>query len=231
MKDRQMANEFNKMPDQQTWSILVSAAKRALEAQGFTLTRVPGRGRSNVWQIERHGKIQRASIRTTKDRWFAFPPLKRGTKWKTLDDVDVVIVAAVDDREDPRNVEVYLFDAAEVRRRFDANYAARTKAGLIVQDNFGMWVNLDKDNRQLPASVGAGLAAEHKPIAEFSLHDLLAEGAADAELAPGDAEVSEPESDSLPRTIADVMDWARQRIATLSGVRMDAVKLDLKIEY
>jgi hypothetical protein len=226
-----MANQFNKMSDQQTWSILVRAAKRALEVQGFALTRVPGRGRSNVWKIERQGKTQRASIRTTKDRWFAFPPLKRGTKWKTLDDVDVVIVAAVNDRDDPRNVEVYLFDAAEVRRRFHANYVARTNAGLVVQDNFGMWVNLDKDDRQLPASVGAGLAVEYKPVAEFSLQDLLAEGAADVEPVPSDADMSEAESNSSPGTIAEVMDWARQRIALLSGVRTEAVKLDLKIEY
>src|SRR5437867_805678 len=135
-RSKPMPNVFNQMPDQQTWSILVSAAKRGVEAEGFTLTRVPGRGRSNVWEIERQGKTQRASIRTTKDRWFAFPPLKRGTKWKTLDDVDVVIVAAVDDREDPRNVQVFRFEAPEVRERFDAAYAARTKAGLAVKDSF-----------------------------------------------------------------------------------------------
>jgi hypothetical protein len=202
-----------------------------MEANGFALTRMPGRGRSNVWKLDRHGKVQLASIRTTKDRWFAFPSLKHGTKWKTLDDVELVIVAAVDDREHPRNVEIYLFEAPEVRRRFDAAYAARTKAGRVVTDNFGMWVNLDEDKRHLPASVGAGLAAEHKPIAKFSLDDLLAEGAADAELAPEDADVSEAAPDSSPGTIAEVMDWARHRIATLSGVRTDAVKLDLKIEY
>src|SRR5437764_14728201 len=97
-RSKPIPNLFNQMSDQQTWSILVRAAKRALEAKGFKLTRVPGRGRSNVWKIERQGKTQRASIRTTKDRCFAFPPLKRGTKWKTLDDVDVVIVAAAADR-------------------------------------------------------------------------------------------------------------------------------------
>ena len=79
---------------------------------------MPGRGRSNVWEVEENGRQRRVSIRTTKDRWFAFPPLQKGTKWKTLDDVDIVVVAAVDDRDDPRNVEVYRFDAEEIRRRF-----------------------------------------------------------------------------------------------------------------
>ena len=227
-----MPNAFTQMPDQQTWTALVSAAKRGLEAKGFTLTRMPGRGRSNVWEIERQGTTQRASIRTTKNRWFAFPPLKRGTKWKTLDDVAVVIEAAVDDREDPRNAQVYLFDAGEVRKRFDAAYFARTKAGQVVKDDFGMWVNLDEDKRRLPTSVGAGLAVEHKPIAEFPIDALLAEGAVDVRLEPEDADMSEAESSvSSARTIAEVMNWARRHIASLSGVRPDAVKLDLKIEY
>ena len=38
---------------------------------------------------------------------------------------------------DPRRIEVYLFDAGEVRQRFNANYAARVGAGLAVKDNFG----------------------------------------------------------------------------------------------
>jgi hypothetical protein len=34
-----------------------------------------------------------------------------------------------------------------------------------------------------------------------------------------------------PGSIADVMDGARRRNAALAGVRIEAVKLDLKIEY
>ena len=30
--------------------------------------------------------------------------------------------------------------------------------------------------------------------------------------------------------IAEVMDWARKRIATLSGVRIETVKLDCRLE-
>jgi len=32
-------------------------------------------------------------------------------------------------------------------------------------------------------------------------------------------------------TIAEVMAWARARVAELAGVRLDAVKLDLKVKY
>ncbi len=226
-----MPNQFNDMPDSQTWNILVGAATRALEDNDFKLERVPGRGRSNIWETEEHGQRRRVSIRTTKDRWFAFPPLEKGTKWKTLDDVDIVVVAAVDDRADPRNVEVYRFDAAETRERFDASYAARIEAGQTVRDGFGMWVNLDEDDRGTPSCVGAGLAVAHPPIAIFPLKELIAEHEGKPTLSDElESTAAIGAAAGEPHTIAEVMDWARKRIATLSGVRTEAVKLDCRIE-
>lgn len=227
-----MSNQFNEMSDSQTWNILVGAATQALEAEGFTPERVPGRGRSNVWEIEENRQRKRVSIRTTKDRRFAFPPLNKGTKWKTLDDAEIVVVAAVDDANDPKSVEVYRFDAKEVRKRFDDSYAARIEAGQTVKDNFGMWVNLDEDDRGLPASVGAGLATKHTPIATYRLEELIgASGSKETDASDDSSATGTEAAGQEPHTIADVMNWARQRIASLSGVRAEAVKLDLKIEY
>lgn len=217
--------------DEPAWGVMVGAATRALKESGFGLKRVPGRGRANVWEITKAGKSLRASIRTSKDRWFAFPPLKRGTKWKTLDTVDVVIVAVVDNARDPKGIEVYLFDAPEVRKRFDASYAARIKAGMTVRDNFGMWVGLDDDPRGLPASVGSGLGAKHKPLGVYRIDDLTAESAGRDFGDSVQSEQARGEPAAQQRTIAEVMDWARQRIAALSGVGTQSVKLDLKIEY
>lgn len=225
-----MSEQFNELPSSRTWSLLVGAATRALEGAGLAPKRVPGRGRANIWEIGEDGRHKRVSIRTTRDRWIAFPPLEKGTKWKTLDDVDVVVVAAVDDRDDPRNVEVYRFDAAEVRRRFDASYAARIDAGQTVRDDFGMWLNLDEDDRGLAASVGAGLATVHPPITTFPLEGLTAEIPAEPAAVPEDRDTAGTPATREPQTIADVMDWARKRIATLSGVCVDAVKLDCRIE-
>ncbi|MFZ5780410.1 MAG: hypothetical protein ACOY4R_09460 [Pseudomonadota bacterium] len=223
---RCMTNQFKTMNDSQAWAILVGAAKRAAEEQGFALTRVPGRGRSNVWEIERKGKSRKTSIRTTRNRWFAFPPLKSGTRWKTLSDVEDVIVASVNDKDDPTNVEVYFFDGDAVRAAFDVAYAARVKAGLTVKDNFGMWINLDQDDRRLPTSAGSGLAAKHKPVAVYPIGEVMPDhSSAD----PDEAMQGVPEMKE-PGTIADVMSWARQRIAAISGIAVDAVKLDLKIE-
>jgi hypothetical protein len=218
-----------------SWQFLVDAAKRAVEEQGYSLKRVPGRGLSNIWKLERDGKTQSASIRTTRDRWIAFPPLDGGSRWKTLDDVDLVAVAAVDSKDKPKNIEVYLLPAAEVRERFAAAYEARRKAKQVIRDDFGMWVGLDKDTRDLPASVGSGIIEQHPPIAVYGISDLIAgssKQANHAHPAPSST-VDQIVSPDLPRanTIAEVMAWARQRVSEIAGVRLEAVKLDLKIEY
>jgi len=211
----------------------VDAAKQGAVDEGYELRRIPGRGLSNIWNLQKGGKTQIASIRTTRDLWFAFPPLERGKKWKTLDEVDQVIVASVDSKENPRNVEVYIFPAKEVRHRFNAAYAARAKDGQRLIDGFGMWVALHKDPRDIAASVGSGLADEYKPVGVYRIEDLLAkpsEGAID----PDEPEAMEGEVvGDAPSfsTIAEVMAWARERVAALAGVRVEAVKLDLKVEY
>lgn len=225
-----MTNQFTTMSESRKWSILAGAATRALAEAGLTPQRIPGRGRSNTWEVDEDGQPKRVSIRTTKNRWFAFQPLEKGTKWKTLDDVNIVIVAAVDDREDPRTVEVYRFDAEEVRERFDASYAARIEAGRTVRDEFGMWVNLDEGSRGRPDSVGAGLATVYPPIATFPLENLMSEPAAESAAVTDDGEAVGISTTRELETIAAVMDWTRKRIATLSGVRMEAVKLDCRIE-
>ena len=63
-------------------------------------------------------RTQVASVRTTRNRWFAFPPLDDGKRWKTLDNAKLVLVSAVDDPAEPKNVDVYLFPAGEERKAF-----------------------------------------------------------------------------------------------------------------
>jgi hypothetical protein len=228
-----MANSWNELSETaRTWRVLVHAAKKAASEAGYILSRVPGRGLSNVWNLQKDGKTKVASIRTTRDRWIAFPPLEGGKKWKTLDDVDLVVVAATDSKKNPKNVEVYILPAEEVRKRFDASYAARIKSGHLVRDDFGMWINLDPDHRPTPSSIGSGIIKEHKRVAQYPMDMLLAEakaqtwsdGDAELEAAPGEDEVH-------ATTIAQVMAWARERVAEIAGVRVEAVKLDLKVEY
>ncbi|MDT3684763.1 MAG: hypothetical protein RO009_06955 [Pseudorhodoplanes sp.] len=237
-----MANRLKELVGEATaWRLMVDAAKKGAEAGGYKLVRMPGRGLSNIYTAERDGKTQTVSIRTTRDRWIAFPPLAKGTKWKTLNDVDLVLVSTVDSKDDPKKVETYLLPADEVGKRFNAAYAARVKAGHVVRDNYGMWVALDPKEPGSANSVGSGILKGRVPLAAFTIDELIA--GLGTEIEPEEivqqevedhahAEVPDDESSEAPRTgtIADVMAWARQRISEIAGVRPDAVKLDLKLE-
>ena len=228
-----MKNRLKQMGQSAAWHLMVRGAIKGAEQAGYTLKRQPGRGLSNTYEVTKDGKTKVASVRTTQDRWVAFPPLEKGTRWKTLSDVELVLVSAVDDRHNPQNVDVYLFPAKEVRKRFDASYAARIKEGHIVRDDYGMWVMLDKGDDAVPSQVGHSLALDYPAIAHFSIDELEAEMAGssseeEAEAPVEPLDVAAPVEDDL-LTIADVLAFARKKIAALSGLPVDAINLDLKM--
>ena len=187
--------------------------------------------------MTRDGKTRLASVRTTRDRAIAFPPLEGGKKWKTLSAADLVLVSAVDDRFNPQNVDVHLFPGNEVRKRFDASYAARIAARHIVKDNWGMWITLDKGDDQVPSQVGHSLAIDYPRIARFTIDELEAELDPEirkmADEAPlVEEEVSAPEAVVEGRrlgTVAEVLAFARKKIANLTGMPAETIKLDLKM--
>ena len=228
-----MTNNFEDLSSGAKWRFMVTAAKLGAEQVGYTLKRLPGRGMSNIWNLTKGSQTKIASMRTTQDRYIAYPPLDNGQRWKTLDDVELVLVAAVDDKEDPHKVEVYLFDADEVRQRFRQSYAARVDAGQSVKNNFGMWLNLDNDQRGVPASEGSGLAEKQKPIAVFSIDDLIEEALAsrasvfepepdgEQELAESNVAASKAEP---PLTIAE----AKRRLAQTLGVDPSCIKISVE---
>ncbi|MFZ5746380.1 MAG: hypothetical protein ACOY45_01845 [Pseudomonadota bacterium] len=223
-----MTNRLKEMGETASWRLMVSAAVEGAKKSGFAMKRQPGRGLSNTWEATKDGDAKIASIRTTRDRWIAFPPLDSGSRWKTLDDVELVIVSAVDNPDNPQNVDVHVFPADVVRERFDASYSARIANGHTVRDNFGMWVKLDAADADLPTQAGAGLAVEYPAVARFSIDEL--EGGMPVATEQAVAEV--PEDDEMPAfaTVGDVLTWARSEIARLSGMSSDSIKLDLKIE-
>lgn len=231
-----MKNRLKDIGGSAAWRLMVEAALEGARKQGYVLKRQPGRGLSNTYEITRGGTTQIASVRTTRDRWIAFPPLEGGKKWKTLDDVELVLVAAVDDKENPQNVDVYLFPADEVRKRFDASYAARVEHGHSLRDNYGMWVALDKGDDAVPGQVGHSLAIDYPAIARFSLDELEATVTRGvhslADMEP-DAEVegAPPIIAGSPRlgTVAEVLSFARAKIASLTGMSAETIKLELKM--
>ena len=212
---------------------LIDAATKAAAEQGYSMEKFPGRGLSSIWNITKDNQTQVASIRTTQDRWIAFPPLEAGTKWKTLDEVDTVIVATVDNKESPENIEVYIFPASDVRKRFDAAYEARKKNGQSIKDNFGMWVGLDHYSENTAASIGSGIIEQYECIATYPISDLKSDKQQEdtkGQQISGVHVFSEGPSHE-PATISDIMSYARDQIAKLAAVSPNSVKLDLKIEY
>ncbi len=232
-----MANRLKKMGESASWHLMVGAALKGAKEAGFAMKRQPGRGLSNTYEMTKDGKTQIASVRTTRNRNIAFPPLEGGAKWKTLDTADVVLVSAVDDRDDPQNVDVYLFPGDEVRKRFDASYAARMAEGHTVQDNWGMWITLDKGDDQVVSQVGHSLAIDYPRIARFTIDELKAE--LDLGVRKKDDETPDAEEEGVrpermaegPKvnTVAEVLTFAREKIASLTGMPVETIKLDLKM--
>lgn len=227
-----MTNRLVEMGETVARRIMVGAAIAAVEQQGYSLKRQPGRGLSAVYDAVKGSDKKVLSIRTTRDRWFAFPSLKNGTAWKTLDDSDLVSVAAVDDVENPQAINVYLFPADEVRKRFDESRAARIANNHNVKDKWGMWVMLDKGDDNVTSQVGHSLAIDYPPIATFTLDELEGEaGTVKAEAAAVVEEEIEEEQEAAValKTVADVLAFAQERIATLTGMPVEGIKLDLKM--
>lgn len=228
-----MENRLKLTNDMASWRLMVGAAIEGAKRIGYELKRQPGRGLSNTYDAIKDGKTLTVSVRTTRDRWFAYQPVEGGTRWKTLDEVELVLVSAVDDPADPRNVDVYLFPADEVRKRFDASYAARSGNGNTMRDGFGMWVKLDAGDPSVPSQVGAGLADDYPAIARFSLDELEASATLQVveEMPVALQEEASQEEAGGPAlsTVADVLTFARERIAELTRMPADAIKLDLRM--
>ena len=209
---------------------MLNYAGHGLNKAGYQWQRVANSGRKRVWIIEKDGQRTKVAVRTTQDRWFAFP--RKNDGWKTLDEVGVesVVVAAVDDPDKPKNIEIYLFPVDAVRQCFNENYKARDEAGHAIvkvhQGRFGMWIALDRQNSGAAALVGSGLAQDFPAIAIVPVA-----GAGDKASLEHPLELDRPRGDYLPRTatIADVIFVARRRIAEISGMPFDKVSLELRI--
>lgn len=148
---------------------LLSLAEQSLKDAGWVVERVPrgekGSRYSSVRKIKKDGLEYLASIRTTKDCWFAFHTINNGKNWKTLDDVDYVIASSCKNDGDISIVKVHMMPASEVRTEFDKNYAAKIKSGHTVSNDTPIWLSLyDNDDTNSPLYAGAGLGQKHKPL-------------------------------------------------------------------
>lgn len=220
-----MTNVFGTTEKVSMKAALFSAALVALEKDGWTVERVVGSGKSSVRRIVKGATSKIVSIRTSQDRSIAFPRMAGDAGWRTLDEVDAVIAASVDDRWNPKAANIHMLDGHEMRDRFNRTYAARKAAGHTIPEGRGVWLSLYAHESNDPVHlVGAGAGLAHPPFAVVPLDAETVSTLDEDEVLGGD-EVEKA------TTVAEVMNEARSRLATLLGVAPSSVKLDLKVEY
>ena len=199
------------------------AAEDALKSQGYKIERLTGAGKSSLRRIIKDGIGKTVSIRTTQDLWIAFPRNRKGNGWATLEDVDFVIAASVDRRDDPQYAKIHMIPGEEMRDRFDRAYSARKAAGYSLPKGRGIWVSLYEQEASDPVNrVGAGAGLEHKAI---SIVPLVAESRPleEEDEHDEDLELEIESGQEPPLTIAE----AKRRLALSFGVKEDDVKITI----
>lgn len=209
--------------------ILVSAALTTLERDGWKVARVRGGGKGRVRRITKGGKSLLAAVRTSQIEWIAFPRNDDDTAWVTLSDVDVVVAAVLDDAANPKIAKVHLFDAAELRERFDRAYAARRAAGHTIVVGRGVWVALYLDEATDPPShVGAGIGSIHPPIAQIPLRDVPVVDAGLAHSVPPPAAPTSATGDDLDDEQPLTIPQAKARLARTLGIDPGSIKITVE---
>jgi hypothetical protein len=196
---------------------LFRTALKALEKKGWTVERIAGAGKSSVRRITKGTTAKTVSIRTTQDRSIAFPRNAANNGWETLSEVDYVVAASVDDRDNPRFGLVHLIEGDEMRARFDRTYAARKKAGHVLPKGRGVWLSLYNKEANDPVHlVGAGAGLAYPPIAR---EPLAGEKTATVHEDSSNA----VDSNDAPLTIPE----AKRRLALSLGVNEADIKITI----
>lgn len=193
---------------------LRAIAEESLRKQGWKVERVAGVGTS-VRKITKDGASKTITIRTTQDTWIAFPRTPDNKRWKTLNDVDAVVAASVDDPSDPKFALIHMLDGDDMRRRFDRAYKARLAAGHKIPNGRGVWLSLYRDEGNDPIQlVGAGAGNVYPPLDRVPMNGAGAAPATEPADLPGDG----------PLTIAE----AKRRLAQTLGVDPSSIKITVE---
>jgi hypothetical protein len=206
---------------------LFRVAVDALQADGWKVEKVPRSGKGSVRKISRGTETRLVSIRTSQDCWIAFPPKVDGEGWLTLDDVDDVVAASVDDKYNPTCMNVHLIPGSVARSHFDRNLEARRKAGHVVPQGRGIWISLYEKEASAPVNlVGAGLGRLYPPIA---VEPLDTSKIADERGEP-DGEAREKVATLADDAVVDPLSIpeAKRRLALTLGVPESAIKITIE---
>ena len=186
---------------------LQSVALEALEEEGWSVAKSKKHGRRRVFVISRGNEEYLACVKTSQDAWFAFM-LNEQHSWDTLQDVDKVIVASVEKKENPSKVNVHLMDAEVVRERFDQEIKPDSKP-----NHQGSWISLygrGELGEQFPAIYT-------KPVPAFGTND-----SDDMDL---DSAGKKQQAESKSETMDAVILEAKNIVANALGVETSSINI------
>jgi len=193
---------------------LRAIAEETLRRHGWNVERVEGAGTS-VRKISKGGDSKTITIRTTQDAHIAFPRTPDNKRWKTLNDVDAVVAASVDDPSNPQFALIHMLDGDDMRKRFDRAYKARLAAGHTIPNGRGVWLSLYREEGNDPIQlVGAGAGNAYPPIDRVPMNGAGAAPGAEPHDQPAEA----------PLTIAE----AKRRLAQTLGVDPSSIKITVE---
>lgn len=210
-------------------------ATKALEAQGWTVQKMPGTGKSSLRRLVRGTEQRIVSMKTSRDTWVAFARNAARDGWETLSDVEMVVIASVDDPEHPKEALIHLVPADDMRDRFDRALKARLTEGYSPDQDRGIWISLYREDAPNPVvNVGAGAGLAYPPIARVPLEAgeaatfsrpgdpvLTAGGSSDGSLVNSGINRVDAEA---PLTIAA----AKRRLAATFGVPESNIKITVE---
>ncbi|OYX33540.1 hypothetical protein [uncultured Phenylobacterium sp.] len=211
---------------------LFAFAVQTLEKEGWTVSRVPRGGKASLRLITRGKESHKVSIRTSQDTWIAFPRDRSGKDgWVTLDEVDYVVAASVNEKANPTEARIHMIPGDEARDRFNRAFAARKAAQHTLPAGRGLWVSLyEKDAKDPVSHVGAGAGLAHPAIGVLNLtKDSLPGGVGDEDL---DDEVDDDAVPAVPAPSAEeaalTIPEAKRRLAISLGVPESAIKISIE---
>jgi hypothetical protein len=212
---------------------LFAFAVQTLEKEGWAVTRVPRGGKASLRQITRGREVYKVSIRTSQDTWIAFPRDRTGKDgWVTLDDVDFVVAASVNDKANPTVARIHMIPGDEARDRFNRAFAARKAARHTLPAGRGIWVSLyEKDARDPVTHVGAGAGLAHPAIGilDMTKSTLPTGGDEDVDDETDDTEDATPPAATSPAEEAPLtIPEAKRRLAASLGVPESAIKITIE---
>jgi len=222
-REMTMTNIFGTPRKVTTRDKLIAAAERVLRRDGWAVERVGGTGKSSMRRISRNAESKLISIKTTQDQWVAFSRTPDDRAWSTLADVEAVAVSSVDNVDRPRNAQVHLVDAEELRARFDRAYKARLAAGRSIPVGRGVWLSLYEREDGSVTLVGAGVGLDVPQVAEPLDGVTSDEVRSEEETFSSDLKLPS-EFDEPPLTILE----AKRRLAIAFGVEPSAIRITVE---